>query len=241
MQRLYGPPRLGAGGQLAKFRTPLARWGSRRNPTTFSSLAAAARATWPAGTGPRGPFRERHGEGLNDPACLPISLEQQRQEFEGAIQATGKRPVLGARALGWLARADRGARPGRRVVSWFGWRTHPMCQGTAPPATHCQETQGNLPGAYATAAAALMLGTGPPARQHTGLHGRARKPRHHSVALPGQDLQAREQAEGLIEVEVTDVAAALLVQQLRGQEAEPGGGRGHPLRRAIAGLSDHVG
>ena len=57
------------------------------------------------------------------------------------------------------------------------------------------------------------------------------------VALLGQDVQAGEQAERLVEVEVADVTAAFLVEQLQRQQAEQRGCGGDHARARIAGLS----
>src|SRR5437763_11030006 len=56
----------------------------------------------------------------------------------------------------------------------------------------------------------------------------------------GQDVQAGEEAEALIAVEVADMAPPLLVQKLQGQQAQQGGvGRDH-LRAGVARLSDEA-
>jgi hypothetical protein len=46
------------------------------------------------------------------------------------------------------------------------------------------------------------------------------------VALLGQDIQAGEQSEGLVEVEIGDVAASFFVEQLQSQQTEQGRWRG---------------
>ena len=56
----------------------------------------------------------------------------------------------------------------------------------------------------------------------------------------GQDVQAGEEAQALITVEVADMAPPLLIQELQGQQAQQGaGGRDH-LRAGIARLRDEV-
>jgi hypothetical protein len=50
----------------------------------------------------------------------------------------------------------------------------------------------------------------------------------------GQDIEAREQAESLIEVEIADVTTPLLVEQLQGEQAQQGAGGGHQVRSGIA-------
>jgi hypothetical protein len=56
----------------------------------------------------------------------------------------------------------------------------------------------------------------------------------------GQDVQAGEEAQALIAVEVADMAAPLLVQELQGQEAQQGRvGRDH-LRAGVARLCDEA-
>jgi len=42
-------------------------------------------------------------------------------------------------------------------IAWFAWQGHPPCQGTAPLAVHCQETQGNLPAHSPACPMALCL------------------------------------------------------------------------------------
>ena len=56
--------------------------------------------------------------------------------------------------------------------------------------------------------------------------------------LLGEDVEAGEEAEGLVEVEVVDVTASLLVEQLQRQEREQCGGGGDHLRAGIPGLGD---
>ena len=56
----------------------------------------------------------------------------------------------------------------------------------------------------------------------------------------GQDVEAREEAEGLVEVEVADVTAPFLVEQLQGEQAQQGGGGGHHLRAGIARTLDDL-
>ena len=51
--------------------------------------------------------------------------------------------------------------------------------------------------------------------------------------LLGEDVQAGEEAQGLVEVEVVDVTAPLLVEELQRQQRQDRGGRGHPLRARI--------
>jgi hypothetical protein len=59
-------------------------------------------------------------------------------------------------------------------------------------------------------------------------------------ALLGRDVQPGEQAQGPLEVEVVDVAAPLLVQELQRQEAQQGGGGGDHLRPRVAGPLDQL-
>ena len=56
----------------------------------------------------------------------------------------------------------------------------------------------------------------------------------------GQDVEAGEQAEGLIEVEIADVAAPLLVEQFQGEQTQEGAGGGHHLGAGIAGPLDDL-
>lgn len=56
----------------------------------------------------------------------------------------------------------------------------------------------------------------------------------------GQDVEAGEQAEGLIEVEIADVTAPLLVEQLQGEQAEQGTDGGHHLGAGIVGTKDDL-
>src|SRR5436305_857644 len=57
-------------------------------------------------------------------------------------------------------------------------------------------------------------------------------------ALLGQDVQPGEEAERLVEVEIADMTASLLVEQLQGQQAQQRrGGRDH-LGAGIARLCD---
>ena len=68
---------------------------------------------------------------------------------------------------------------------------------------------------------------------------RAPIPAHEPSGL-GQDVQAGEEAQALIAVEVADMAPPLLVQEFQGQQAQQGaGGRDH-LRAGIARLGDEV-
>ena len=60
------------------------------------------------------------------------------------------------------------------------------------------------------------------------------------VGVLGQDVEAREQAEGLIEVEIADMTAPLLVEQFQRQQAQQGAGGGHHLRAGIAGPVDDL-
>jgi hypothetical protein len=50
----------------------------------------------------------------------------------------------------------------------------------------------------------------------------------------GQDVEAREETEGLVEVKVADVTVPFLVEQLEGEQAQQGGDGGHHLRAGIA-------
>jgi hypothetical protein len=53
-----------------------------------------------------------------------------------------------------------------------------------------------------------------------------------------QDVQAGEQPEGLVEIEVADVTTSFLVDQFQGQQTQQGrGGRNH-TRTRITGLPD---
>ena len=56
--------------------------------------------------------------------------------------------------------------------------------------------------------------------------------------LLGQDVEAGEQAEGLVAVEVVDMTASFLVEQLQRQQREQGAGGGDHLRAGIPGLGD---
>jgi hypothetical protein len=56
----------------------------------------------------------------------------------------------------------------------------------------------------------------------------------------GQDVEAGEQAEGLIEVEIADVTASLLIEQLQRQQAQQSTGGGYHRRARIAGLVDDL-
>ena len=58
--------------------------------------------------------------------------------------------------------------------------------------------------------------------------------------LLGQDVQAGEQPQRLVEVEVVDVAAALLVQQLQRQQAQQGADGGDHPRAGVAAPGDQV-
>jgi hypothetical protein len=51
--------------------------------------------------------------------------------------------------------------------------------------------------------------------------------------LLGEDVQAGEEAQGLVEVEVVDVAAPLLVEELQRQQGQDRGGRGDHLRAGV--------
>src|SRR5262249_23237322 len=55
------------------------------------------------------------------------------------------------------------------------------------------------------------------------------------VGLLGQDVEAGEQTQGFVDVEVVDGAAPLLVEPLQRQEAQQGGAGGHPARARIGG------
>ena len=56
--------------------------------------------------------------------------------------------------------------------------------------------------------------------------------------LLGEDVEAGEEAEGLVAVEVVDMAASLLVEQFQRQERQQGAGGGDHLRAGIPGLGD---
>ena len=56
----------------------------------------------------------------------------------------------------------------------------------------------------------------------------------------GQDVEAGEQAEGLIEVEIADVTASLLIEQLQRQQAQQSTGGGYYLGAGIAGVTDDL-
>jgi hypothetical protein len=56
--------------------------------------------------------------------------------------------------------------------------------------------------------------------------------------LLGQDVQPGEEAQGLVEVEVVDVAVPLLVPQLQGQQCQERGGRRDHLRAGIGRVDD---
>ena len=58
--------------------------------------------------------------------------------------------------------------------------------------------------------------------------------------LLGQDVEAGEQAEGLVAVEVVDMTAAFLVEQLQRQQRQQGAGGGDHLRAGIPGLGDEA-
>jgi hypothetical protein len=60
------------------------------------------------------------------------------------------------------------------------------------------------------------------------------------VALLGENVQAGKQAQRLVEVKVADVAPALFVQQLQGQQAQQGTRSRHHARTRIAGLMDEL-
>ena len=56
----------------------------------------------------------------------------------------------------------------------------------------------------------------------------------------GQDVEAGEETEGLVEVEIADVTVPFLVEQLEGEQAQQGGGGGHHLRAGIARTLDDL-
>jgi hypothetical protein len=58
------------------------------------------------------------------------------------------------------------------------------------------------------------------------------------VTLLGWHVQPGEQADGLVAVEVVDVAAPLLVEELQSEQAEQGGGSRDHLGSGVAGLGD---
>jgi hypothetical protein len=53
-----------------------------------------------------------------------------------------------------------------------------------------------------------------------------------------EDVQAGEEAQGLVEVEVVDVAASLLVEELQSQEGQDRCGRGDHLRAGVVRSGD---
>src|SRR5262249_28571567 len=58
--------------------------------------------------------------------------------------------------------------------------------------------------------------------------------------LLGEDVEPGEQAEGLVEVEIADMATAFLVEELQRQQRQQRGRRGDHLRAGIAGLNDQA-
>ena len=60
------------------------------------------------------------------------------------------------------------------------------------------------------------------------------------VGFLGRHIEARKQANGLVEVKVVDVAAPFFVQQLQDEQAQQRTGRGHHRGARIAGLADQV-
>src|SRR5262249_26084297 len=58
--------------------------------------------------------------------------------------------------------------------------------------------------------------------------------------LLGEDVEAGEEAEGLVEVEVTDVTAPLLVEQLQRQQREQRRVGGNHLRTGVVRLGDQA-
>src|SRR5512135_1733536 len=59
-------------------------------------------------------------------------------------------------------------------------------------------------------------------------------------ALLGWDIEASEEAHGLITVEVVDMASTPFVQELQGQQAEHRAHRGDHLRSGVTGLGNEV-
>src|SRR5512134_409323 len=60
------------------------------------------------------------------------------------------------------------------------------------------------------------------------------------VGFLGGHIEARKQANGLVEVKVVDVAAPLFVQELQDEQAQQRTGRGHHRGARIAGLADQL-
>ena len=58
--------------------------------------------------------------------------------------------------------------------------------------------------------------------------------------LLGQDVEPGEQAEGLVTVEIVDMTAAFLVEQLERQQRQQGAGGGDHLRAGIPGRGDEA-
>src|SRR5262249_41049677 len=56
----------------------------------------------------------------------------------------------------------------------------------------------------------------------------------------GEHIQAGEQAQARVAVEVVDVAAAFLVHELQQQQAEQRGGGGNDRRAGVAGAADEL-
>jgi hypothetical protein len=52
----------------------------------------------------------------------------------------------------------------------------------------------------------------------------------------GEDIESRKKAQCLVEIEVANMAAAFLVQQLQGEQTQQGAGGGDHLRAGITSL-----
>src|SRR2546423_14052031 len=60
------------------------------------------------------------------------------------------------------------------------------------------------------------------------------------VGFLGGHIEARKQANGLVEVKVVDVATPFFVQELQDEQAQQRTGRGHHRGTRIAGVADQV-
>src|SRR5713101_6383380 len=56
----------------------------------------------------------------------------------------------------------------------------------------------------------------------------------------GENIESRKEPECLIEIEVADIAATFLVQQLQGEQAEQGAGSRYHLLAGITRLRDEL-